>query len=72
MATFADRLKDLRLKSNKKQMDVADCLGVLPRTIRFYESGEREPTIENINKLADFFGVSTDYLLGRSDNTDQQ
>ena len=66
MATFADRLKELRQKTNVKQTVIAELLGVLPRTVRFYESGEREPNIENIKKLADFFNVSTDYLMGRT------
>ena len=68
MSLFADRLKKLRLESNSKQTEIAEYLGVLPRTIRFYEAGEREPNIENINKLADYFNISTDYLLGRSND----
>ena len=58
----------MRQKSNIKQTAIAEMLGVLPRTIRFYESGEREPNIESIKKLANFFNVSADYLLGLSDN----
>jgi len=68
MSNFGDRLKELRQKSNIKQTAIAEMLGVLPRTIRFYESGEREPNIESIKKLANFFNVSADYLLGLSDN----
>ena len=68
MSTFGDRLRELRQKSGVKQTAIAEMLGVLPRTIRFYESGKREPNIESIKKLAEFFGVSTDYLLGHSDN----
>ena len=71
MSTFGDRLKELRQKSNIKQTAIAEMLGVLPRAVRFYESGEREPNIESIKKLADFFNVSTDYLLGHSDNPHQ-
>ena len=65
MSKFSDRLKELRIQSNKKQTELAEYLGVLPRTIRFYESGDREPNIESINKLTDYFGVTSDYLLGR-------
>jgi Predicted transcriptional regulators len=68
MSVFSDRLKELRLNTGKQQKDIAEYMGVLPRTIRFYESGEREPNIESINKLADFFGVSADYLLGRTNH----
>jgi len=71
MTLFAERLKNLRIQTNSKQTDIADILGVQPRTIRFYESGDREPNIDSINKLADFFNVSTDYLLGRSDNPER-
>ena len=68
MPTFPERLKELRIKTNSKQTDIAEMLGVQPRAIRFYESGDREPSIEFINKLADYFNVSTDYLLGRSND----
>jgi len=68
MATFAERLKDLRRKSRVKQTDIAEHLGLLPRAIRFYESNEREPSQENLIKLANYFNVSLDYLVGRSDN----
>lgn len=67
MPTFADRLKELRLKNNIKQTDIAEFLKIQPRTLRFYESGEREPNHETTIKLAEFFNVSTDYLLGVSD-----
>ena len=66
MAAFADRLKELRQVSNVKQTVIAEMLGIVPRTVRFYESGKLEPNIENIKRLADFFGVSTDYLMGRT------
>lgn len=72
MASFPDRLKELRISSGTKQIDIAKYLDVLPRTIRFYESGEREPNHETTIKLADYFDVSTDYLLGRSDNPTRQ
>ena len=68
MSSFSERLKELRLKSGAKQTDIAKHINVLPRAIRFYESGEREPNHEITIKLADFFKVSVDYLLGRSDS----
>ncbi len=66
MSVFSERLKELRLKSGAKQTELAQHLGIKPRTMRFYESGEHEPAIDTINKLADFFGVTTDYLMGRT------
>ncbi|MDR2933126.1 MAG: helix-turn-helix domain-containing protein [Oscillospiraceae bacterium] len=68
MSVLSERLKELRIESGKKQTDIAAYLGVLPRAIRFYESGDREPGNELLVKLADFFEVSTDYLLGRTDD----
>ncbi|MDL2248744.1 helix-turn-helix domain-containing protein [Tyzzerella sp. OttesenSCG-928-J15] len=68
MSIFSQRLKELRKARNVKQTDVAEYLGVQPRTIRFYESGTNEPSFELVVKLADFYDVSTDYLLGRTDD----
>lgn len=55
------------LRKNKKMTiaDVAEAIGIKPRTYLSYETEEREPNITIINALADFYGVSTDYLLGR-------
>ena len=69
MSVFSDRLKELRLSTKAKQTDIAEYLGVLPRTIRSYESGSSEPNFEYLNKLADYFNVSVDYLLGRVNYT---
>ena len=64
MSSFSTNLKNLRVKRGIKQTDIAEFLGVQPRAIRFYESGEREPNIENIIKLCKFFNVTSDFLLG--------
>ena len=60
-----DVLKRLRKINNITASSVADDLGILPATYRNYETGRREPSVEMICKLADYFGVTTDYLLGR-------
>ena len=65
MSLLAKRIKELRIEKKAKQMDIADYLGVNPRAIRFYESGDREPNVDTLIKLADFFDVSVDYLIGR-------
>jgi response regulator RpfG family c-di-GMP phosphodiesterase len=60
---FHEKLKKLRLESNKTQDDVATYLGVGRTTIVNYEHGRIKPTLENIRKLAELFNVSCDYLL---------
>ena len=72
MSVFSDRLRDLRKETGKKQVALAEYLDVLPRTVRSYESGRLVPSFERLVKIADFFDVSADYLLGRSDNPQQQ
>jgi len=58
-------LKELRKKKGVSQEDAAKALGITLRTYQNYEYGQREPNIEMILKLSDYFNVSTDYLLGR-------
>lgn len=72
MRDFSVVFKDLRIKNNKTQQELADYLNITARTIRKYESGTCRPTFEGIIKLAEFFGVSTDYLLGLSDDPTQR
>lgn len=47
------------------QKEVSSCLGCSPVVYSRYETGEREPSLEMLGKLADYFGVSTDCILGR-------
>ena len=49
-------------------MRLATELSTTQNTISRYETGEREPGIEELIKLADYFNVSVDYLIGRTDN----
>ncbi|MPL69276.1 hypothetical protein SDC9_15013 [bioreactor metagenome] len=65
---FANRLKELRQAHNVSQKYLAELLGISPRALRFYESNDREPNIAGLNLLADYFCVSLDYLVGRSDD----
>lgn len=67
---FQERLKKLRQKHKKTQQDVADELGITRQAYGYYESpkSKREPDQETTIKLAEMFGVTTDYLLGRTDN----
>ena len=65
MNIFSERLKQLRSEKQILQKDIAKYLEVTVRTYQYYESGELEPDLEKLVKLADLFKVSTDYLLGR-------
>lgn len=66
--SFSDRLKELRKSNGKTQKELAEYLGISERGYQNYEMGKREPNLEILSKLADYFNVSTDYLLGRSDD----
>lgn len=62
------RLKLLRKQKNISQLKLAIDLNTNQNTISRYETGEREPGLKELIKIADYFGVSTDYLLERTDN----
>lgn len=64
MVKFAERLKDLRLEQNLSRNDLANLLKVNPRTISYWELGQRECNLEQLCNLAVIFKVTTDYLLG--------
>lgn len=61
--TFAARLRQLRMAKGLGQGDVAKLLGIHKINYGRYERGESKPTTDTLSKLADVFGVSTDYLL---------
>lgn len=67
MKIFAQRLKELRKERKKTQTEMAKFLGITPRAYQYYEGAGRYPDMPGLIKLADFFEVSTDYLLGRTD-----
>jgi transcriptional regulator with XRE-family HTH domain len=62
------RLKALREERNLTQNEVATAISTNQRNIGRWEKGENEPSASFIVSLADFFEVSTDYLLGREDD----
>lgn len=66
MAKFKDLLVELRQDRKMTQEELAQVLYVTSGTISNYETGAHLPDIEKLIILADFFGVTTDYLLGRS------
>ncbi|MFR7473208.1 MAG: helix-turn-helix domain-containing protein [Christensenellales bacterium] len=61
-------LKEIRLKHQKQQQEIADYLGINRVSYARYESGERQPDFQTVAKIADYFNVSVDYLLGRTDD----
>ena len=68
MADFAERIRELRHKQGMTQQALGKIIDVRQDTISIYETGKHYPEVRNLMILADYFGVSTDYLLGRTDN----
>ena len=66
---FAERLKELRKMKGLYQGDIADILGVTRQAVSQYERGEREPSYEVLEILADYFNVDSDYLLGKENRS---
>ena len=62
------RLKELRKAKGLSQLKLAIDLNTNQNTISRYETGEREPGIVELIRIADYFSVSVDYLIGRTDN----
>jgi len=69
---FAERLESLRIKKATTQREIAEYLDIHERTYQMYEHDKREPSHETTIKIANYFNVSTDYLLGISDNPERQ
>ena len=61
------RLKELRTHSNLSQQKMADVLGISRSAVAMWETGGSEPDNKTLEKIADYFNVSIDYLLGRDD-----
>ena len=70
MPTFSKRLKELRTGRRLYQRELAELLGISIRGYQCYETGEHEPGVKKLIALADFYGVSIDYLVGRTDRPD--
>lgn len=60
-----NRLKQLRIKKNIKQQDLAKALNITKQSVSNWENGKRLPNIEVLIQLADFYNCSLDYLVGR-------
>ena len=66
------RLKEIRKTKGVSQLKLAMDLHMNQNTVSRYETGEREPGINELIKIANYFNVSIDYLVGRTDNPKMQ
>lgn len=67
MPNLSDRLQELQKQSGILKKDIAQAVGLSIMGYYRYERGEREPSMSTLIALADYFDVSLDYLVGRSD-----
>lgn len=68
MDTFAKRLRFLREERKLSQTELAKDLGISRGSLSFYENAERTADIEILYRVSEYFGVTLDYLIGKSDN----
>lgn len=66
---YLQRLRDLREDADLNQTDIAEYLGIQQTVYSRYERGVRTIPLEHLIRLADFYNVSLDYLVGRTNNT---
>ncbi len=66
---IGNRIKELRTELNISQKELADKIGVSQKAVDYWEREVNEPKASYIVQLADYFCVSCDFLLGRSDDT---
>lgn len=67
-----NRIKELREAKGVGQKEFAIDMGVAQPTVSNWETGQKEPSTKNAKRIAEYFNVSVDYLLGVSDDSDQQ
>lgn len=67
LSVFAERLRALRIERNLMSKTMAELLSITPRNYQRYETGDVDPPTSKTIFLADYFDVSLDYLVGRSD-----
>jgi len=67
MTTLSSRLRELRVEKKLRQIDVAYFLEINERSYQQMEYGKAQPKLANLIKLSDFYGVSLDYLIGKTD-----
>lgn len=67
MEIFRKRFKELRAEKGLSFSAISKALNLSYQTVARWENGERLPSLETLVKIANYFGVTTDYLLGRTD-----
>ena len=65
---FGKLIKELRIEKGLTIKQVADAIEVNVRSYNYYEQARHEPSLETLKRICDFFDVSADYLIGRTDN----
>lgn len=65
---YLKRLRDLREDHDLTQKELANIVNCSQRVYSNYECGQVEPSLETLIKICDFYNISVDYLLGRTDN----
>lgn len=70
--TLGEKIRKLRLEKDKTQLEVAKYVGVNYQTVYKYEKDIAVPSIDTLKNIANFFNVTTDYLLGLDDKTKQE
>lgn len=65
--SIGDRLRSLRIEKGVSQDQAAESCGISRIALARYETGTRAPRAEMVSRLADYYGVTVDYLLGRDD-----
>lgn len=68
MLDFGSNLKQIRTSEHLTQKQLAEATNLGVRTIQQYEANDRKPTFDALIALADYFNVSIDYLVGRSED----
>ncbi len=68
MNILGQRLKQLRTERGLVQQEIADILGIRVRSYQAIERGDVNTTLPRLIQIADYYGVSTDFLLGRTEN----
>ncbi|HEN0128854.1 TPA: helix-turn-helix domain-containing protein [Streptococcus agalactiae] len=69
---FPERLKKLRLEAGLTQKELANKLNITQQTYAQWESGRSKPRSKTLELFANFFNVSTDYLIGNTDTKDEE
>lgn len=68
-SSLGERLKELRNEKKKNQVDIANYLNIQRQTYSSYETNGSMPSIDNLRKLANYFGVSSDFIIGLTEHS---